>query len=296
MRNALLTSVHRYDVVHVHSVFLYPTFAAARVAHYSRVPYVISPRGMLVPELIEAKARWTKMAWLRLIERRNFSGAAAIHFTTEREGIDALRTKMPIPASFIVPNGIALSGAPALSPARDDNTILFLGRISWKKAIDRLIAAMPHVDERARLLVAGNDDENLTPRLHELAERLGVANRVEFLGPVNGDAKEALLSSAAIFALASMSENFGNAVLEAMAAGTPVVVTAEVGLSDEVRRSHAGIVAPSQPIELANAINALLRNPEERRAMGESGQRAVERFRWPRIAAEMEAHYAGLLR
>jgi glycosyltransferase involved in cell wall biosynthesis len=297
MRNALITSMRPYDIAHLHSVFLYPTFAAARVALFSRVPYVISPRGMLVPELIAAKSRWMKTAWLRLIERRSFTHAAAIHFTADREREDALRTKMPIPASFVVPNGIVLSGAPAASPAqRDDHTILFLGRISWKKGIDRLIAALPHI-KRGRLLIAGNDEENLTPRLTELAERLGVADRVEFRGRVDGEAKEALLARATIFALTSMSENFGNVVLEAMAARTPVVLTAEVGLAEEVRRTHAGLVVPAQPREIANAINNLLDDPEERRAMGERGRHAVEtRFTWPRVAEEMETHYARLLR
>lgn len=295
MRSALAASMRSYDVAHLHSVFLYPTAAAARSAQNAHVPYVISPRGMLVPELIEAKSRWTKKAWLRLIERRNFAHAAAIHFTTEREREDALRTKMPIPASFVVPNGIVLSGAPAASPAqRDPDTILFLGRITWKKGIDRLIAALPHV-ERGRLVVAGNDEENLTPRLTELAARLGVANRVEFLGRVDGQAKDDLLARATIFALASMSENFGNVVLEAMAAETPVLLTAEVGLAEDVRRARAGVVVPAQPREIANAIQRLLEDPEERRAMGARGRHAVEtRFTWPRVAEEMEAQYARL--
>jgi glycosyltransferase involved in cell wall biosynthesis len=296
MRNALITSVRRYDIAHLHSVFLYPTFAAARVALFSRVPYVISPRGMLVPELIAAKSRLRKTAWLRLIERRNFAHAAAIHFTSAREHEDAQRTNMPIPSSFVVPNGIVLSGAAAPPPPRETDTILFLGRISWKKGIDRLIAALPHI-EHGRLVIAGNDEENLTPRLQELAEHLGVADRIEFRGRVDGAAKEELLARATIFALASMSENFGNVVLEAMAAETPVVLTAEVGLAEEVRHARAGVVVPAQPREIANAINKLLDDPEERLAMGARGRHAVEtRFTWPRVAEEMEAQYARLLR
>ncbi|HEX7191862.1 MAG TPA: glycosyltransferase [Thermoanaerobaculia bacterium] len=296
MRKALAASIRGYDVAHLHSVFLYPTAAASRAAQKEHVPYVISPRGMLVPELIAAKSRWLKTAWLRLIERRNFAGAAAIHFTSDREREDTLRTNMPVPASFIIPNGIVLNGAAAPPPPRDKDTILFLGRINWKKGIDRLIAALPHV-ERGRLLIAGNDEENLTPRLTELAQRLGVADRVEILGRVDGAAKEALLSRATIFALASMSENFGNVVLEAMAAETPVLLTAEVGLAEEVRRAHAGLVVAAQPREIANAINKLLDDPDERRAMGERGRHAVEtRFTWPRVAEEMEAQYARLLR
>lgn len=296
LRKALAASIRDYDVAHLHSVFLYPTTAAARAAQKASVPFVISPRGMLVPELIAAKSRWMKTAWLRLIERRNFAGAAAVHFTSEREREDAKRTGMPIPASFVVPNGIVLSGAPAAAPARDEETILFLSRINWKKGIDRLIAALPHVG-RGRLVIAGNDEENLTPRLKELAEHLGVSNRVEFLGRVDGDAKDALLAKATIFALTSMSENFGNVVLEAMAAETPVVVTAEVGLAEEVRRARAGIVVPAQPREIAGAINDLFNDPEERCAMGERGRHAVEtRFTWPRVAEEMEAEYERILR
>lgn len=297
LRHAMHNTVVQYDVVHLHSVFLHPTMAGAREAERAHVPYIISPRGMLVRELIQQKSRWTKTIWLRLIERRNFARAAAIHFTSDREREDAQRTAMPIPASFVVPNGIVLSRTPAASPAqRDDETILFLGRINWKKGIDRLITALPHI-ENARLVVAGNDEENLTPRLRELAQHLGVADRIDFVGRVDGSAKEMLLARATLFALTSMSENFGNVILEAMAAETPVVVTAEVGLAEEVRRARAGVVVPSQPREIAKAINALLRDPQSRRAMGERGRRAVEeRFTWPRVAAEMEAQYARLLR
>ncbi|HEX3581794.1 MAG TPA: glycosyltransferase [Thermoanaerobaculia bacterium] len=296
MRAALAASMRHYDVAHLHSVFLYPTAAAARAAEKAHVPYVISPRGMLVPELIAAKSRWMKTAWLRLIERHDFKRAAAIHFTTNREREDAIRTKMPLPASFVVPNGIVLHGAAAPSPPRADDVILFLSRINWKKGIDRLITALPHVD-RGRLVIAGNDEENLTPRLKELAERLGVAERVEFLGRVDGPAKDDLLATATVFALTSMSENFGNVILEAMAAATPVLLTPEVGLADDVRRARAGIIVPAQPREIANAINKLLADPAERRAMGERGRHAVEtRFTWPRVAAEMEAQYARLLR
>lgn len=294
--NALRRSIEQYDVAHLHSVFLYPTAATAREARRAGVAYVISPRGMLVPELIRARSRWTKTLWLRLIERRNFAAASAIHFTTDREREDAKRTNMPIPASFVVPNGIVLSRVPEGWPARDANTILSLGRINWKKGIDRIIAALPHI-EGARLIVAGNDEEHLTPRLEELAQRLGVAERVEFTGAVTGNAKDELLARATLFALTSMSENFGNVVLEAMAARTPVVVTPEVGLAEDVRRARAGVVVSSQPREIANAVNTLLRDPVARHEMGERGRRAVEeRFTWPRIAAEMEAHYARLLR
>ena len=102
--------------------------------------------------------------------------------------------------------------------------MLFLGRINWKKGLDRLIPAMAHVPG-TDLLIAGNDEENYTPTLQALAERCGVAERVRFLGPVHGRDKWRLMATADVFALPSYSENFGIAALEAMACGVPVVVT-----------------------------------------------------------------------
>jgi glycosyltransferase involved in cell wall biosynthesis len=294
IRKALREHVHEHDVVHLHSVFLWPTYAAATAARDAKIPYVISPRGMLVKELIARKSTLVKKAWIRLIERRNFASASSIHFTSQREWDDAKAIGLPLPSPFIVPNGIVLPPIPNV--ARDDATIVFLGRINWKKGLDRLIAALPNV-ANATLEIAGNDDENYTPRLKELAQRLGVAHRTNFRGAVNGDAKYELLRRATLFALPSMSENFGNSVLEAMAMETPVVVTPEVGLSSEVARAHSGIVTSGAPRELGEAITSLLRDPERRAELGARGRRLVEeKFIWSRVAAEMEREYERLRR
>lgn len=289
MRVALNDSIARYDVVHLHSVFLWPTYAAARAAKRKDVPYVISPRGMLVPELITRKSRFAKMLWIRAIERRSFSLAAAIHFTAQTEWDDARRIPIPLPDPFVVPNGIDLP--PAQSNNRLPDTLLFLGRINWKKGIDRLIDAIKDVPS-ARLIIAGNDEENLTPRLRAQAERNGVADRVVFRGPVSGAAKEELLQTSTALVLPSLSENFGNVVLEAMAAEMPVILTPEVGLASDVARAGAGLVTSNQPGLLSAAIRELLRDSDERVAMGRRGRELVnERFTWDHVAAQMEEHY-----
>ena len=142
--------VSRFDAVHLHSVFLWPTSAAARAAERADVPYVLSPRGMLVPELIRSRGRWRKLAWLALAERRTLERAAALHATSGLEAADAARLGFPLPPVAVVPNGI--DPAPwdgdlaALSPAvravvEGAPFLLFLGRLSWKKGLDRLIPA-----------------------------------------------------------------------------------------------------------------------------------------------------------
>ena len=185
----------------------------------------------------------------------------------------------------MIPNGIDVEPRPDV--ARDDATLLFLGRVNWKKGLDRVIAALPSLPG-VRVAIAGNDDEDLTPRLRELAQKHGVADRVEFLGPVYGTAKNELLARATLFVLLSTSENFGNAVLEALAMETPVVLSREVGLADEVMRAGAGLLG-------LDDVGALLRDPERRAQMGRNGRALVEsRFTWPRVAEEMERAYESL--
>ena len=289
MGTALAQRMSKYEVLHLHSVFLWPTYVAARAAQRAHVPYVISPRGMLVPELIRRKSRFVKSAWIRFIEKRTFIHASAVHFTAQREWDDALHVPIPLPAPFIVPNGIDL---PALaSIPRLNNTLLFLGRINWKKGLDRLLDAAKAVPE-ARVVIAGNDEEDLTPKLRAQADRNGIADRIDFLGFVAGAAKEELLRTSTALVLPSLSENFGNVVLEAMAAETPVIVTPEVGLASDVARVRAGLVTSSLPEPLAAAILSLMSDSEARAAMGRRGRALVmERFTWERVAMQMVEHY-----
>jgi glycosyltransferase involved in cell wall biosynthesis len=279
-----LQDAGRYDVIHTHAVYLWPGVAAARAGRRAGVPYVISPRGMLVPELIRGKSRVVKTLWLALAERRGFAHASGIHFTSQLEWEDAKRTGLlPLPAPFVIPNGVDVKPRPAVP--RHDRTLLHLGRISWKKGLDAVIEVLPSLPG-VRFVIAGNDDEQLTPRLAELARTLGVADRVEFPGPVYGAAKNELLARATLFVLASKSENFGNAVLEALAMETPAVLSRGVGLADEVIEADAGALG-------LESIEALLGDPERRARMGRNGRALVEtKFRWDGVAQAMEAAYA----
>ena len=290
----------RFDAVHLHSVFLWPTSAAARAAERAGVPYLLSPRGMLVPDLIRAHGRRRKLAWMLLAERRTIERAAALHVTSALEAREAARLDLPLPPFEVVPNGIdpapwagdpaALSAAVRAVVEGGEGTpfLLFLGRLSWKKGLDRLIPALARVPG-ALLVVAGNDEEGILPGLERLARDSGVAARVRFLGPVHGADKAALLHRTAALVLPSRSENFGNVVLEAWAAGRPVAVTPEVGLAAMVREDGAGIVADG---DLGAALRDLLADPAGLDEMGRRGAATVrERFGWTAVAEEMEAVY-----
>jgi glycosyltransferase involved in cell wall biosynthesis len=299
MRQALGVNIASFDIVHVHSVFLWPTSVAAQAARTAGVPYVLSPRGMLVGDLIRRKSSLAKRAWIALFERRNVEEAATVHLTSEIEASDLRALGFRCTRIAVVPNGIELPGDEKPVAAFADGMrrpyVLFLGRLNWKKGLDRLIPAMELVPN-ADLLIAGNDEENYRPKLEALAHRCGVVDRVRFLGPVHGETKWALLSSAKILALPSYSENFGNVVLEAMAAGCAVMVTPEVGMASIVREAGCGVVTPNDPVDLGLAMKRLLDDHERRRCMGEAGRRVVEaKYTWNIISKQMLDVYTHVL-
>jgi glycosyltransferase involved in cell wall biosynthesis len=297
MKRELNATIEAFDVLHLHSVFLAFTSSAARVAEKADKPYVLAPRGMLVPELLRSRGRLRKSLWLRAVERRTIERASAIHVTTELEAADLERMALDLPPVHVVPNGVnvdALLADRSMAPsAAIESAIaagpyfLFLGRISWKKGLDRLIPWIAGL-EGARLLIAGNDEERLQPDLEQQARERGAADRIRFCGPVHGADRAALLAGALALLLPSYSENFGNVVIEAMALGAPVVVTPEVGLAATVADEGAGLVVPGEAEAWAGALTRLRSDPEARTTMGRRGLEAARRgFDWARVAAAM---------
>ena len=105
---ALRQQINEFDMVHLHSVFLWPTWAAARCAKKAGIPYIIAPRGMLVRDLIKRKNQWIKNTWIKLIERKNLESAAGIHITAPVEESELLKFGFDLPSVYYVPNGIDL--------------------------------------------------------------------------------------------------------------------------------------------------------------------------------------------
>ena len=138
-------NIASFDVVHTHSVFLWPTTAAARAARAHHVPYVLAPRGMLVADLIRRKSWLAKRAWMAAFERRNVEAAAAVHATSKLEADDIRRLGLGYQRIIIVANGAEIPEPDASAHngvagiGRERPTILFLGRVNWKKGLDRLI-------------------------------------------------------------------------------------------------------------------------------------------------------------
>jgi glycosyltransferase involved in cell wall biosynthesis len=297
MDRYLAQAAGTFDLVHNHSVFLWPTTSAAKQARRKNVPYVISPRGMLVRDLIERRSKAIKQAWITIFERRNIARASAVHVTSALEAA-GLRELGLAPRKIIdIPNGFDL---PKDSPqALQDGSLpphylLFLGRISWKKGLDRLVRAMPHAPE-ARVVIAGNDEEALWPKIEALARELGVASRIYYIGYVGGRDKFRLISGATALVLPSYSENFGNAVLEGLALGIPAIVTPEVGLAEMISAQGCGLVVSGEPETLGSAIAKAVGNRSLSRELGGRGKSAAAAYSWSAIAGRFEQEYRALI-
>ncbi len=304
LKEYLDCEMKNFDIVHIHTVFAWTSWSGAKTARTQRIPYLISPRGMLIDEMVHKKNRLLKTAWIYLADRQNFERASAIHFTTDLEEQSARHLSLNLPRGFIVPNGIDLNITAAAEVKSEKESsrfkngmaqILFLSRINWKKGLDRLIPAMRHIPN-AQLTIAGNDDENYTKVLKDIASVHHIASKINFIGPVYGNEKIKLLKSADVFVLPSYSENFGNAVLEAMALGCPVVVTPEVGLSGAIKSHNAGIVTEGAPEMLGKAIADLIADKELRNTLSKNASKlALTDFHPQRVAQLMEEQYMKIL-
>jgi len=299
---ALMRMAHQYDVVHVHSLFLFPQLAAFRAASRARVPLIVSPCGALDPYL-RRRSRLAKALNNFIWQGRMLRSAAAIHFKSEGER--ELVSDLPLARrQFVVPNGIdwaAYQGVRAgnefrrnYASGRDGPIILNVGRLSHKKGLDTLIRAYRlarEVHPTAHLVLAGPDDEGLRPQLEQIAADEGVADGVTFIEMLRGGDLRAALSNATVWALPSRTENFGNSVVEAMAAGVPVVVSPEVNLASEIESADAGVVCRGTPEAFGATISSLLDREDRRAALSERGREFARRYDWSVVGPQLLEMY-----
>lgn len=301
----LRARLKEFEVVHIFGLYdlLGPRVAAECRA--AKIPYVVEPIGMFVP--IVRNIRLKRMYhWIW--GREMLAGASAIIATAEQERDEMVAGGVAEAKIVLRRNGVE---APAKLPERgefrrklgiapDAKLILFLGRLSQKKSPDLLLKAFAGVrnaegsaKEELQLAFVGPDESGMRAKLEGISKQLGIAERVHFSAALGGEPKWAAYRDADIFVLPSQNENFGNTAAEAVAAGTPVVVTDKCGIAP-LLQDVAGLVVRHEQRELEGVLQQMLVDAELYAELQAGCATVAAKLGWEEPVREMEGMYARL--
>ena len=257
LQQALKHNVKRYDIVHIHSLYLFHGLVAAHYCRKHGVPYLIRPCGALDPYLYK-RHRLRKYICDVLFENRNIRNAVAVHFTTEEEK-QLARPFIHGTTGVVAPLGINIAQyddlpepgifRSAYPEVGSKKIILFFGRINHKKGLDILVDAFARATRSRKdlhLLLAGPDNEGYGVKVRKWIAEKGIGGQVTFTGMLHGKMKLAVMQDAAVFVLPSYTENFGISVVEAMACGLPVIISDKVNIWREVAGAGRRLINGNQ--------------------------------------------------
>jgi glycosyltransferase involved in cell wall biosynthesis len=294
-RSGQVAVLHNHGMWQMNAV--YPGRTAARYG----TPYVVSPRGTWSAWAMANGSVMKKPFW-SLLQRPAVEPATCFHATAESEYEDIRRLGFRQPVA-VIPNGIDI--LPPMDKTGDGRrTVLFLGRIHPVKGLDMLLHAWGAVQARFpdwRLRIVGSDDgyhgsSGYMSVLKRLAAALGL-QRIEFSGALHGAAKWQAYADSDLFVLPTYSENFGMSIAEALASGTPALVSKGAPWSGlEARRAGRWIDIGVDPL-VAGLEDLLQREPRELRDMGINGRTwMTEAYSWRTIGQRMAELYHWLAR
>jgi glycosyltransferase involved in cell wall biosynthesis len=271
----------RFNRVIVNGLWQYTSFAAWRGFARSDIPYYVFPHGMLDPWFkrtfpLKHVKKWLYWPWA---EYRVLRDAAAVIFTSEeerlqarqsfwlyrsRERVSPLGVETPEPAP-IDAREMFLAKYPQLKGTR---ILLFLGRLHPKKGCDLLIEAMHRLrspNEPMSLVLAGPDQVGWEQELRKSMARFDASPPVVFTGMLEGAIKRNALAAADALILPSHQENFGISVVEALAAGVPVLISNRVNIWREIEADGAGYVENDDLTGTIRLIERWMQTPAEQR-------------------------------
>ena len=294
----------RFDVAHIFGLYDFLGPATAAACRRSGMPYVVEPIGMFVP--IVRNFLLKRMYHLALGQSM-LRGSRTIIATSPQEVAELASSGQPAEKIVVRRNGVevpdslpergrfrAVAGIPA-----DAKLVLYLGRLSEKKSPDVLLQAFASLGNmeggrELRLVFAGPDDGDMKQKLQQVAGELGVSARVQILGPVFNKDKWSAYRDADVFVLPSQNENFGNTAGEAVAAGTPVVVTDKCGIAP-LLADVAGLVVKHDAADIAQGIARVLCEPGLHARLSAGCKRVAAKLDWEQPAEQMENLYERLV-
>lgn len=301
---ALARLIPGADAVHIHGVWPTICLGAGRVCRRTGVRYVVLPHGSLNDWTLAERAMKKKVA-LAVAFRSFVASAAWVHATSEYEA-RCVRNGGFHTQVKVFPPGIdaALLGPPPAADAfarrqpilAGGRYVVFVARLHPGKGADLLVEAIALLRSRGTDLhaVIAGPDAGAKANIEAAIARTGTADRVHLVGPLWGAEKIEALAGALAFCLPSKGESFGMSIAEALAVGTPVVISAGCHF-DQAERAGAGIIVDRTPGAIAEALSRLAANESMRQRCGAAGRALVaERYTWPTVAERIIDAYGPL--
>ncbi len=295
-------------IVHIHGLWDFPVLLAAMLCKKMRKTNILTPHGMLHKTSL-SKSALKKKAYLKFFGDSVLGQPNAIHFTSE---LERQNSKLPdvYRKSFVAPLGIRrldyyiLPNANAFRrrfpELKRSRFILYLGRLHPKKHPEMLIQAFHRslaLKTKILLVMAGSGEPSYVRDLKKMVLKLHMDRKVVFTGMLHHKAVVEAYCAAEMFVLPSSQENFGMSVIEAMAAGCPVVISDLLDLAWDIRKKNAGIVHALSTESLARAILQLTNNQKLCKQMGKNGRRLVlEKFTWDKTIRKLMINYYKVLK
>ena len=283
------------SIMHNHSLWMRTNTYATSATRGTNCKLVVSPRGTL-SAVAMARSGLLKKLLKPVMYNPVMRSAAAFHATSNDEYRD-IRAQGFMQPVAVLPNGVDIPEAVA-NKVNNKRCLLFLGRIHPIKGIDNLLKAWQMVQASFpdwELIIAGPGEDSHVEELKTLASKLDLKN-YEFSGPLYGDEKLAAYRQADLYVLPTHSENFGMTVAEALAAGTPAIVTKGAPWSG-LEQESAGwwIDIGVEPLVVA-LESALIMSPSQLETMGNNGRIWMKRdFSWKKIGQNMREFYSWLI-
>ena len=293
----------RYDLIHSH--YWLSGMVGTTLSREWGAPHITTFH-TLAKTKMRARAGEREPQLRQDIEGHVMSVADGIVVSTDEERQDIIRHYDAPPRNIhVIPAGVNLKtfqpvdrdAARAELGIKEERVILYVGRIEPLKGIDILLRAVPMLEygQGLRVLVVGGNPDNDVEldRLKSLTVELGIGDLVTFTGSVPQSVLPTYYSAADVFVLPSHSESFGLAPLEAMACGTPVVVSRVGGMKTFVNSGENGYLVPWRcPESFAQRLDVLLANPDLREAMGQAARKKALSMGWDSVADRMLDYYS----
>ena len=245
----LFNKIKRYDKIYIVSCFNFFSLFSALICSFFKKDYFLSPRGSLMKKSVDFKNKLIKKIWIFLFEKISVNNAKKIIFSSNFEETETKKI-IGFKNSKIINNFFTIK--PDKNKRRSSNNLLFLGRITKKKNIENLIYAFKN-EFNFKIKIVGSGKKKYINFLKKIVNEKKLKNKIHILpATYNEKVKRTLFKEARFSILLSVTENFGNTILESLLCRTPVIVSKNTGLSNFIKRKKVGIICEDKISNLSN--------------------------------------------